>query len=44
MFYGFAAAWSILAVYAGYLASREGRLRKDLDNLRRLIEHKEKQL
>ena len=42
MFYGLAAAWALLAVYAGYLASREGRIRKELDNLRKLVEHKER--
>ena len=41
MFYGFAAAWSILALYVVYLGTREGKLRRQLDNLKRMIEERE---
>lgn len=38
MFYGFAAAWLILIAYVGMLAGREGRLKRELENLRRIVE------
>lgn len=38
MFYGFAAAWSILALYVVSLVARESRLRRELDNVRRMME------
>ncbi len=41
MFYGFAAAWVILAAYVVYLGTREGKLKKQLDNLRKMIEDRE---
>ena len=41
MFYGFAAAWGILALYVLTLVSRESRLRKQLDGLKRMMEDKE---
>jgi len=41
MFYGFAAIWAIVAVYVVYLGTREGSLRKQLDNLRRMVEEKD---
>ena len=41
MFYGFAAAWGILAIYVLTLVSRESRLRRQLDGLQRMIEDKE---
>jgi CcmD family protein len=41
MFYGLAAVWGILAVYVLTLVSRESRLRKQIDGLRRMIEDKE---
>jgi CcmD family protein len=40
MFYGFAAAWIIIVVYVMSLVAREGRLRKELDNLKRMMEGK----
>jgi len=43
MFYGFAAAWLVLALYVLSLVSREKRLRRQLDNLKRMLEEKEKQ-
>ena len=43
MFYGFAAAWLVLALYVLSLVSREKRLRRQLDNLKRMLEEKVKQ-
>lgn len=40
LFYGFAAAWAIIALYVVSLASRERRLRSQIDNLKRMIEDK----
>ncbi len=42
MFYGFAAAWGILAIYVLTLVSREGRLRREIEGLKRMVEDKEK--
>jgi CcmD family protein len=42
MFYGFAAAWCLLAVYLVTLVGRESKLRKEVDNLKRMIEEREK--
>ncbi|MEP7361916.1 MAG: CcmD family protein [Acidobacteriota bacterium] len=42
MFYGFAAAWFLLAAYVLTLVSRESKLRKEVDNLKRMIEEREK--
>ena len=41
MFFGFAAAWAILAGYVILLGAREGKLRRQLENLRKIIEHRE---
>jgi CcmD family protein len=38
MFYGFLAAWVILASYVVALAGRERRIRKELENVKRMIE------
>lgn len=38
MFYGFLAAWLIIAVYVVTLAARENRLRRELDRVRRMVE------
>jgi CcmD family protein len=38
MFYGFAAAWVIVTIYVGFLALREGRLRDELERVRRMVE------
>ena len=43
MFYGFAAAWGILALYVLTIVSRERRLRSQIDQLKRMLEHKESQ-
>jgi len=41
MFYGFAAAWGILALYVISLVTREGRLRRELDSVKRMLEERE---
>jgi len=38
MFYGFLAAWLIVVVYVVFLALREGRLKRELDRVRRMVE------
>ena len=42
MFYGFAAAWFLLAAYVLTLVGRESKLRKEVDNLKPMIEEREK--
>jgi len=42
MFYGLSAAWLILAGYVLSLAAREKRLKRQLDNLKRMIEERER--
>ncbi len=42
MFYGLAAAWAILAAYVVYLGAREGKIRRQLENLRRMLEERDK--
>ncbi|MCS7026358.1 MAG: hypothetical protein NZV14_16285 [Bryobacteraceae bacterium] len=41
MFYGFAAAWAILALYVLTLVARERRLRSQIQTLQRMLEEKE---
>jgi CcmD family protein len=41
MFYGFAAAWVILALYVLTLVFRERALRSQMDTLKRMVEPKE---
>ena len=41
MFYGFAAAWTILVVYVLSLVARESRLRREMDTIRKMISDKE---
>jgi hypothetical protein len=43
MFYGFLAAWLILAVYVAALVGRERRLQREMENLRRMIEERQKE-
>jgi len=43
MFYGFLAAWLILALYLVALVGRERRLQREMDNLRRMIEEKHRE-
>ncbi len=38
VFTGFTVAWLILVVYAVTLMRREGRLRRELDRVRRMVE------
>jgi len=38
MFYGFTAAWLIVIAYVVLLALREGRLRRELDRVRQMVE------
>jgi CcmD family protein len=42
MFYGFSAAWVILALYALTLVRRERRLQSQLDSLKKMVEDREK--
>ena len=42
MFYGFAAAWLVLFAYVVMLATRESRLKKEIGNLKRMIEDQER--
>ena len=38
MFYGFIAAWLVLVIYVVSLVARERGLRKQMDDLRRMVE------
>jgi CcmD family protein len=40
MFYGFAAAWLLVIGYVVFLVLREGRLRRELDRVRQMVEKK----
>ena len=42
LFYGLAASWAVLALYVAYLGAREGKLRRQLENLKRMLEEREK--
>ena len=42
MFYGFLAAWVILAAYVVALVRRENRLKRELENVKRMIEERAK--
>ena len=42
MFYGFSAAWVILALYALLLTRRERGLQSQIDGLKRMVEDREK--
>jgi len=42
MFYGFAAAWLIVALYVLSLVSRERKLRRELDGVKRMVEDRAK--
>lgn len=42
MFYGFAAAWAILALYVLTLVARERRLTGQVETLKRMLEDREK--
>jgi len=42
MFYGFLAAWVVLAAYVVALVRREQKLKRQLENLKRMIEDRER--
>jgi CcmD family protein len=42
MFYGFAAAWSVIAIYVISIAARERKLREELDRVKKLVEQGDK--
>ena len=41
MFYGFLAAWMILVVYVLMLVNRESNIKKQLSNLKNLLEERQ---
>ena len=41
MFYGFLAAWLVLASYVAALAGRERKIRRELERLKHMIEDRE---
>lgn len=41
LFYGFTAAWLIIAIYVISIGAREKKLRDELDRVKRLVEHRE---
>ena len=41
MFYGFSAAWLIVALYVIWIALRERRLREEVDRVKRMLEERE---
>lgn len=42
MFYGFAAAWAILALYVLTLVARERKLKSQIETLQRMVEDKDR--
>ena len=38
MFYGFSAAWVILVVYVLSMVAREHKIKRELENLKRMVE------
>jgi CcmD family protein len=42
MFYGFLAAWLILVAYVVTLVRREHRLKRELENLKQMLQEREK--
>lgn len=42
MFYGFAAAWLVLALYTLTLVARERRIRSQIESLKQLLAEREK--
>ncbi len=43
LFYGLLTAWLVLLAFVGVLASRERKLRRELDRLRLMLEDREKE-
>lgn len=41
MFYGFAAVWLIVVSYVVSLVMREGKLRRELDHVKKMMEDRE---
>lgn len=41
LFYGFTAAWLIVLIYVISIATRERKLRQELDRVKRLVEERE---
>lgn len=42
LFYGFAAAWAIIAIYVLTLVNRERKIRNQIETLKRMVEDKER--
>jgi CcmD family protein len=42
MFYGFTAAWLIIVIYVVSLALREGRLKRELERVRKMVARDER--
>ncbi len=42
MFYGFLAAWLVLAAYVVALVGRERKIKRELESLKRMIEDRER--
>lgn len=42
MFYGFTAAWAVIAIYVLTLVSRERRLNRQVEDVKRMLEDREK--
>jgi CcmD family protein len=42
MFYGFAAVWVILFIYVVLIGARERKIRKQLENLRTLVQDRDR--
>jgi CcmD family protein len=38
MFFGFAAAWAVIAIYVISIAARERKLRDELDRVKKLVD------
>jgi CcmD family protein len=43
MFYGFLAAWLVVIIYVISIALREGKLRQELDRVKRMVEEREQE-
>ena len=43
MFYGFSVAWLVIAIYVISIASRESKLKNELDRVKKMVEQGEKE-
>ena len=43
MFYGFSAAWLVIAIYVISIVAREKKLREELDRVKKMVELGEKE-